>query len=530
MRKALLKVISAVLIFALLSAGGTTFADTEENYFKDVPKGHWAEKYIYELKDLNIIKGIDEENFGMGKSLTKGEFITWIQKVINMNQNIVLTPEEDKAALTRKEMAEIIVRELQLDGLAFESDIESVKKFLPYDDVKDDFGYISVVKDLNLMTGSNNKFNPDRAVSREEGATVLGRIYEKISKPVSYLNGFYAIDSYSQKDMIKDLNSVGFGWSRLEGDESQNKVVLNTTRDENNSFGFPEGFSEPLSIAKDNKVSDQLTVFSNDQNTLKYVLTKDEGRKKAVDQIVKKIETSFSGVVIDFENMKGEELKSGFNTFLSELKAELNKYNKSLYVTVPPKMKPPLAYYDAYDYRYIGEVADKVILMAHDYYPKSLKENERDSFYSNTPLTPMDDIYYGLKEITDENTGVRDKNKILLQISFDSVQWKIKDGKIMNDIPYHPGYELIRKRMAEDSSVEKQYVFGNAYLKYHNSEDETDNIVWYENENSVTDKINMAKLFGVNGISLWRLGTIPDYEDEGINLNIWNEILNAEGK
>jgi spore germination protein YaaH len=84
--------------------------------------------------------------------------------------------------------------------------------------------------------------------------------------------------------------------------------------------------------------------------------------------------------------------------------------------------------------------------------------------------------------------------------------------------------------MAEDSSVEKQYVFGNAYLKYHNSEDETDNIVWYENENSVTDKINMAKLFGVNGISLWRLGTIPDYEDEGINLNIWNEILNAEGK
>jgi hypothetical protein len=116
MRKALLKVISAVLIFALLSAGGTTFADTEENYFKDVPKGHWAEKYIYELKDLNIIKGIDEENFGMGKSLTKGEFITWIQKVININLAAVLNSDENQSLLTRKEMAELIVKSLQLDS------------------------------------------------------------------------------------------------------------------------------------------------------------------------------------------------------------------------------------------------------------------------------------------------------------------------------------------------------------------------------------------------------------------------------
>ena len=60
------------------------------------------------------------------------------------------------------------------------------------------------------------------------------------------------------------------------------------------------------------------------------------------------------------------------------------------------------------------------------------------------------------------------------------------------------------------------------------SEDGTDNVLWYENEESIAQKIKLAKLFGIKGLSLWRLGTIPEYpdtENTNFQLNIWEEII-----
>lgn len=33
--------------------------------------------------------------------------------------------------------------------------------------------------------------------------------------------------------------------------------------------------------------------------------------------------------------------------------------------------------------------------------------------------------------------------------------------------------------------------------------------VWYENEQSVLDKVALARMFGITGVSLWRIGNIP---------------------
>ena len=35
----------------------------------------------------------------------------------------------------------------------------------------------------------------------------------------------------------------------------------------------------------------------------------------------------------------------------------------------------------------------------------------------------------------------------------------------------------------------------------------------YEDDRSVQDKLNAAKLLGVTGVSIWRLGTMPAYSD-----------------
>lgn len=38
-------------------------------------------------------------------------------------------------------------------------------------------------------------------------------------------------------------------------------------------------------------------------------------------------------------------------------------------------------------------------------------------------------------------------------------------------------------------------------------------MIWYENETSIKAKVEVAKQLGIKGISVWRLGTIPDFED-----------------
>ena len=58
------------------------------------------------------------------------------------------------------------------------------------------------------------------------------------------------------------------------------------------------------------------------------------------------------------------------------------------------------------------------------------------------------------------------------------------------------------------------------YASYTNAQDNTQNILWYEDERSIAAKAELARLMGIRGLSLWRLGTIP--VDSANGLNIWN--------
>ena len=66
-------------------------------------------------------------------------------------------------------------------------------------------------------------------------------------------------------------------------------------------------------------------------------------------------------------------------------------------------------------------------------------------------------------------------------------------------------------------------VYRNPYITY-TTEEGKDIFLWYEDERSVNDKIELAKLFGIKGVSFWRLGTIPNYPDEGIYYDIMDSI------
>ncbi len=562
------------LIFIVLGSSVVLAKEGARN-FTDVSKEHWAYEAVHELHSLGITQGVGHGEFGMGRTITRNEFVTFLTKLMQWElvapdkgsfidnvdttkwyyapvetalQHGVLSKDmgwfRGEESITREEMAVMLVRTLGYETLANQLTYLGS----PFEDVTQNTGYITIAKDFGIITGvGNHMFKPYDTAKREEAAVMMMRMYDKLQHSIHELHGFYAIRSALQADMIPAFDSIGFGWSRLEYDEKNNQVILNTTRKNDNEYAIPAGFSQPLEQAKEQGASTQLMVLAKDDWVVnldtksrvllvEYIVTNPEVRKQVIGSILSQINGAkvddgtifFDGVVIDFENMKGDLLRDSFTLFLQELKKELEKNNKLLYVAVHPKRRHGQAYYDGYDYKAIGEVADKVILMAHDYYAKELTDTEMESGYTITPLTPMNEFYYALKSITDKQTGVEDVTKVWIQFSFDSVQWKLKDGKVIHRFPYHPSYEGIQQRLIKDEvMIHYSDVAQNSYATFFDSQDETHNVIWYEDVRSIEAKINIMKMFDIQGISLWRLGNIPnftDIESKKTYLNVWEKI------
>ena len=325
------------------------------------------------------------------------------------------------------------------------------------------------------------------------------------------------------------MSSVCYGWSRLSFDPASGEIVLNTSRNAlgTNEYYLPEGFTKPLKSAKDAGIPALLGIYAAQDSKipdplkdgrqvgiLEYVLTNPDVYKKVINDITRSVKNlsrgnetgSFDGVVIDFEALKGPKLKNHFSEFIKELGAELKKDGKLLYVAVHPLIHPRRSpeSIDGYDYRTIGQHADKVILMAHDYYAKKLTEQEMAKGYNITPLTPIEDVYYALKAVTDKKTGVSDKSKIMLQLSFDWVVWQRKDGKTLNNRPKSFNLENFMELLKNQENIEFHYAreYAGPYIKYTDSKTGNENTVWYENSVSVMEKVNLPGISGW-GISLW---------------------------
>jgi spore germination protein YaaH len=571
-KKAGFAILCITLLLAPCPARAVSNAQTG---FADVPVGSWAYGVIHEAREKNLTQGIGNNVFGYGMTVKRSEFVKFLVSLMgwdltipdvgsfddNLDKNkwyyeyietavqhgVVLKdeplfrPDDD---ITREDMAIMIARSLGYDALGKKLDF--LEK--PFADVVENAGYITIVKDLGIVNGKivdgHNLFEPESSAKREEAVAMLMRMYTKLSQPIEELHAFYAIRSYQQRDMIGELDSVSFGWSSLDYDSTSKQVFINTTQLNNNEFYIPEASSEVVELAKNKNVSTQLNVFASQEKKvpdgngdmtigiIEFVLKNPDVREKIIDEICVQLDKgSFDGVVIDFECMRGETLKQQFNEFLIELRSELK--DKNLYVAVHPGRAAGQSYYDGYDYRTIGTIADKVILMAHDYNAAALTPYEMSIGYNDTPLSPIDEIYYALKFITDKDTGVEDLSKIWLQISFDAVQWKKLDGKVINQTAYRPDYGQIYKRLTDRENTENLKVNFHRDLKYswltfHNNADKTENIIWYEDSRSVSAKVQLSKLFGIRGISLWRLGNVPDFEDAGfgeLNLDVWQKLL-----
>lgn len=549
------RVLPVLLAAALLLGHFTASAAV---FYTDVPPEHWAASDVAKAAECGLMEGYGNGVFGLGDGLTRASFVTMLGRMFNweaatpetpsfsdcppgqwyysavetaLKQSVVdagdkFRPDDD---ITRAEMAVMLVKALGYDTLAeTAAGMDS-----PFTDVTRDIGYINLAYDIGMTNGvptgdGTFAFLPDATATREESAAMLVRVYERYTAGLDWLHGFYAFSSYGQIGLTDEMDAVSVGWSRVSIDPSSGPW-LNSTSAGGNEWVKPEQASLATDYFRGNGTPYNLNVYASTwdgvmlpdgaaTDAVTLILSTPKARAQTVRAIAAAA-GDYAGITIDFEGLKAAR-KADFTAFMTELRAALPE-DKTLYVCVQPDN-----WFDGYDFRALGGVCNKVIMMAHDYQWPEIPAYYVGTANTDCPVTPFAQIYRALRAVTDRETGVQDLSKVALAISFSSTGFAVDGGgRLLSQIFYNPTPATIITRLRQPDT-ERYYSEGyrNPYI-YYTDENGGRYRLWYEDERSVQDKIELAKMFGVTGISLWRLGNVPDYDDPGLFYQVWDGIL-----
>lgn len=550
------KLCSCLLSLALLCALAAVPASAA---YSDVPSGSALASEVEKAVGYGLMNGYSAGTFGYADPMTRAQFVTVLDRMLlpqDGDTTLVghITPEMqveydavrayyssiDAAAeygwvdtdepfrptdpITRGEMSEILVRALGLGGAAA---IAEKNADLPFTDVTAGKGYISVAYDIGMTKGTTaTTFGPNETATRAQAAAMLVRIYEKLRQDTGFLHGFYAISSYSQLSLMNSMDAVSAGWSRMTWDGTT--ALLATTTADGNECAVPQGYEEVVAQAENNGVKLHLNVFMEGED-LKALLSSADGRAQAVEQILGELTVSYktvgrnpySGVTIDFEGLRSADA-AAFTAFLTDLAQQVRALDKSLYVCVSPALTTG-SYYDGYELGKIAALADKVILMAYDYEDRSMAAGA--SALTAAPTSPMDQVYWSLRTAVDQVTAAgQSADKLVLGISCKNVAWKVSsttDLTLTAAAPFYISNDTLAQRLGQAGTVRgRSNTFRCPYAVY-TTEDGSACFVWYDDAESVRSRIDAAKLLGITGVSVWRLGTVPAYGNWS-----WTEAIN----
>lgn len=517
--------------------------------YADIPTDSPLASEVQRAIDAGLMKGYSEYQFGYRDTMTRMQFVTVLARMDARNQNHMTTtdyitpdmavdrevlrarnpeflsalnsaaqydivdctvPFRPDVPITRREMSEMLVRFLGLKGAA---QLAEKNDTLPFTDVKEGKGYISVAYDIGMTRGTSpTTFAPDATATRGQAAAMLLRIHEKLSQKNTFTHGFYAISSHGQMDFALQMNAISAGWSRMTWDGST--ALLSTTSANSNEFAVPAGYETVAGALADRRIPLHLSVYMDTTGNVADLLASPNGRQQAVEQIINELtipyqtlgRNPYDGITIDFEGLRSNQ-KADFTAFLQALSEAVHGLGKSLYVCVAPVLTTG-SYYDGYDYSAISALADKVILMAYDYDPQDMSQFVGTEYYKTAATAPIDQVYWSLK-IAAKEIG---PSKLLLGFSCKNTAWQIdENGKLLSPKPVHPATETVTKRLAQQDTT---FGWSNQYQQsyaIYSGDDGSRYFLWYQSDDSIKAAMNAAKLLGITSASLWRLGELPSH-------------------
>jgi hypothetical protein len=193
-------------------------------------------------------------------------------------------------------------------------------------------------------------------------------------KKAMHLRAFYALGSFAQRDRISSMNSVAFGWTRIN---ENGELVLDGA-----DYNWPKAAGDvtPESLVKDTSsqgVRPYLMVYSVDsKGELTKMLSDETLRSRSIENIVKLAQdNSFGGVLLDFEGLGLKLDPLGQQKLLNDYARLLEKELTAIHVKLSLAVPPPNSEYKGYDYKTLAMLADDLVVMAYDYNPKGTPDH-----------------------------------------------------------------------------------------------------------------------------------------------------------
>jgi len=164
------------------------------------------------------------------------------------------------------------------------------------------------------------------------------------------------------------VSSIAAGW--FAADEHGNLLTRHKS-----GFNRPPGYEKVLEKAEKYRVKTEMMLHMTDgEGQLTRLLDNERAVRRLVKNIKREVK-NYSGVNVDFEGLGFSsekqdlnDVRAKFNKFIRMLAGEIkNGKEKGAEKTLTVTLHAPNSAYRGYDYKTIGELADRIVVMAYDY-------------------------------------------------------------------------------------------------------------------------------------------------------------------
>lgn len=270
---------------------------------------------------------------------------------------------------------------------------------------------------------------------------------------------------------------------------------------------------------KNEDIGDNITLsFTLEKpDNIGELLASSSYRSSAIDTILNTTKSiGANGINIDFEPAGGiaPSVRSNFVLFINELKERITNTsdNYTLSIDIYPTAASRIRLWDLSS---LEPNTDYFVVMTYDYHRSGSTSAGPNAPLRRDPLNYDEDIIKNIAEIT----SVVPSNKILLGIPFYGYEWATTTADKYSSTEGGAIASIARiDKLVEEKSLPILWdrVSLTPYIVH--TEDGLTKQIYFDNEQSISLKLDLVKQGGLGGIAIWALGY------EGNNESIWNEI------
>ncbi|MGE5381057.1 MAG: stalk domain-containing protein [Methylocystaceae bacterium] len=283
---------------------------------------------------------------------------------------------------------------------------------------------------------------------------------------------YYASGKDELRSHANKVTDVVFRWLQTDGNGDI-------------TYEYADDYQGVTSLAQELGYRRHLSVMLFDPDQLHQLLSVPANRAHFIDQMREVLQsTPAEGINLDLEMMRAED-REAYTALCRELKAAFP--DKMVTAAVMAKTSDSQSWVKAFDYWAIGQVLDRVMIMAYD-----------EHYSSGSPGAVAS--YKWVKQVVDYATSVVPANKLMLGLPAYGYTWVAGgSGRALDQ-------NGLSRLAANGVTVSYQFNY-DAYSPYMTYwENGKSYTAWLENYTSLNEKWNLALTNQLSGVFFWRMG------------------------